>query len=51
MKRKVRAQMKPHLYVDYALLVSPRKDAKWDWERPAPGWLELMVDWLEKRTK
>jgi len=36
---------------DHALLVYPGKDAKWDWERPAPGWLELMVGWLQKHTK
>jgi uncharacterized protein len=36
---------------DHALLVSPGKDAKWDWERPAPGWLELMGDWLQKHTR
>jgi uncharacterized protein len=36
---------------DHALLAYPGKEAKWDWERPAPGWLELMVDWLQKRTK
>jgi hypothetical protein len=36
---------------DHALLVSPGKGAEWEWERPAPGWLELMVGWLQKRTK
>lgn len=36
---------------DHGLWVSPRKDAKWDWDRPAPGWLDLMVNWLQRRTK
>src|SRR5215510_6698872 len=36
---------------DHALLVSAKVPDGWDWERPASGWLELMVDWLQKRTK
>jgi uncharacterized protein len=36
---------------DHALLVSPGKGAKWDWDRPAPGWLDLMVNWLQEHTK
>jgi pimeloyl-ACP methyl ester carboxylesterase len=36
---------------DHALLVSPGKGAKWDWDRPAPGWLDLMVNWIQKRAR
>lgn len=36
---------------DHGLWVSPGKDAKWDWDRPAPGWLDLMVNWLQKHIK
>ena len=34
---------------DHGLWISPGKG--WDWERPAPGWLDLMVSWLQKHTK
>jgi len=36
---------------DHSLLVPSGKDAKWDWDRPAPGWLDLMVNWLKKHTR
>ncbi len=36
---------------DHALLVPSGKDAKWDWDRPAPGWLDSMVNWLNKHTR
>ena len=35
----------------HGMWVSPVKDDKWDWDRPAPGWLDLMVGWLQKHTK
>ena len=36
---------------DHALLVSARIPNGWDWERPASGWLDLMVDWLQKHGR
>ena len=36
---------------DHALLVAAQKGADWDWERPAPGWLELSVKWLQQHTR
>ncbi len=36
---------------DHALLVPPGKGAKWDWDRPAPEWLDLMVKWLQRHIK
>lgn len=36
---------------DHGLWVSPPKADGSDWDRPAPGWLELMVNWLQKHTK
>jgi uncharacterized protein len=34
---------------DHGLWVAPKPGARWDWDRPAPGWLDGMVDWLRRR--
>jgi uncharacterized protein len=34
---------------DHGLWVSPGGDDAWDWDRPALGWLEQMVFWLQKQ--
>lgn len=34
---------------DHGLWELP-EDTKLDWDRPSPGWLDTMTDWLIKRT-
>jgi pimeloyl-ACP methyl ester carboxylesterase len=36
---------------DHALLVPTGNGSKWDWGRPASGWLDLMINWLQRHTK
>jgi len=35
---------------DHGLLVAPKESSNGDWERPAPGWLEFMTNWLLQRV-
>lgn len=36
---------------DHALLVTRKGPDGLDWDYPAPGWLDLMVNWLQKRNQ
>jgi pimeloyl-ACP methyl ester carboxylesterase len=36
---------------DHALWISAKGTDGWDWDRPASGWLDLMVNWLQKHGK
>jgi pimeloyl-ACP methyl ester carboxylesterase len=36
---------------DHGLWVAARGSDGWDWDRPAAGWLDMMVKWLQKHSK
>ena len=36
---------------DHALWISPKTGDAGGWDRPAPGWLDLTINWLQKHVK
>jgi pimeloyl-ACP methyl ester carboxylesterase len=36
---------------DHGLWVTPRKNERWDWDRPARGWIALSTSWLRKHVR
>lgn len=46
--RHHRIEIVPH--ADHGLWVSPEK-GRWDWDRPAPGWLETLSKWVQNRQR
>lgn len=57
--RRIETALKKAGNRDYTIKVFPKADhgiwvlpqnAKLDWERPAPGWLKTMTDWLLERV-
>jgi len=36
---------------DHALWCWPDQNAEWDWGRPAPGWVDFSLNWIEKNAR